>query len=221
MSGRASMLIARPAKRDTATFFKVDARFDLVVDEVVVGGLLYRIRTETAEISLRNGEYRAGPRPSAPGRDAVGEGYPARQRTGEPGTQSHPSDRRRRQGPCAGGGKARKRMDRSGWAKVRNAAPLGIFAPFRSLPGNGRRAGGVGGTDKRSLDVADLRLPPRGRRAPPGLSHRASHRYDVRRARPFKSLTLRGRVRTRPHVQLSLDLASKTDAWFRCGDGAA
>ena len=54
------MLIARPAERDTATFFKVDARFDLVVDEVVVGGLLYRIRTETAEISLRNADYRAG-----------------------------------------------------------------------------------------------------------------------------------------------------------------
>ena len=54
------MLIARPAKRDTATFFKLDARFDLIVDEVVVGGLLYRIRTETAEISLRNAEYRAG-----------------------------------------------------------------------------------------------------------------------------------------------------------------
>ncbi len=60
MSGRASMLIARPAKRDTATFFKLDARFDLVVDEVVVGALVYRIRTETAEISLRNADYRAG-----------------------------------------------------------------------------------------------------------------------------------------------------------------
>ena len=54
------MLIARPARRDTATFFKVDARFDLVVDEVIVGGLVYRIRTETAEISLRNADYRAG-----------------------------------------------------------------------------------------------------------------------------------------------------------------
>ncbi len=54
------MLIARPARRDTATFFKVDARFDLVVDEVIVGGLVYRIQTETAEISLRNADYRAG-----------------------------------------------------------------------------------------------------------------------------------------------------------------
>jgi hypothetical protein len=54
------MLIARPAKRDRATFFKVDARFDLVVDEVVVGGLVYQIRTETAEISWRTAEYRAG-----------------------------------------------------------------------------------------------------------------------------------------------------------------
>ena len=54
------MLIARPVERDTATFFRVDARFQLVVDEVVVGGLVYRIRTETTEIVLRNAQYRAG-----------------------------------------------------------------------------------------------------------------------------------------------------------------
>ncbi len=54
------MLIARPVERDTATFFKVDGRFDLVVDEVVVGELVYRIRTELTEISLRNTQYRAG-----------------------------------------------------------------------------------------------------------------------------------------------------------------
>ena len=54
------MLIARPAKRDTATFFKVDARFDLVVDEVVVGGLVYRVRSEASEIALRTEVYRAG-----------------------------------------------------------------------------------------------------------------------------------------------------------------
>ncbi len=54
------MLIARPAQRDRETFFKIDARFDLVADEVVVGGLVYLIRPETAEISLRNAQYRAG-----------------------------------------------------------------------------------------------------------------------------------------------------------------
>jgi hypothetical protein len=53
------MLIAHAAKQDTATFFKVDARFDLVVDEVVVGGLVYRVRSETSEITLRNEDYRA------------------------------------------------------------------------------------------------------------------------------------------------------------------
>lgn len=54
------MLIARPVERDTATFFRVDARFRLVVDEAVVGGLVYRVRSESTEITLRNEDYHAG-----------------------------------------------------------------------------------------------------------------------------------------------------------------
>ena len=54
------MLIARAVKTDTVTCLKPDDRFEFVVDGETIGGLVYQVRSETAEIGLRNEGYRAG-----------------------------------------------------------------------------------------------------------------------------------------------------------------
>ena len=52
------MLIARASKRDAATQFKFDARVDFILDGEAIGGLVYTIGRETAEITLRGAAYR-------------------------------------------------------------------------------------------------------------------------------------------------------------------
>ena len=123
------MLIARAVQPDAVTWFKTDARFDLVLDGQAIGELVYRVRSEATEFTLCGADYHAGR--ARPRQDDTPLARAIRRVKGQGTTAPNPvllTDAA--PGPGEGGGKPRRRADRNGRTGVLVSTPFRIFAPF-------------------------------------------------------------------------------------------
>ena len=183
------MLIARASKRDASARFKRDARVDLILDGEAIGGLVYAIGPETAEITLRGAAYRMARERAR--KDEALFGMAVRVVRGQEKPGPNPIRLTDTAGRILASAEEAPRGAAISFGGERFAfRRRSAFSPRYDLYAENREQP-LGSVGQRSLclRVTDRRIFAGSFRVAAGVSHCASLRHDLRRARSIEFMT--------------------------------